>query len=211
MTIQTLPNIQAYPTASFLAYPFRRVCSHPLHHFSHASHSTMFLWWQLCHSFPATQWLPAPPVSCPYHMHWCKCTSFGLVTPSLFFFFLEEEGVGKALIPIQPFLGISMISNSSISLVTLLLHGSPSPTFTGMGDQGTLPAHHPTESGILPPGLSLASLVSSLSPFNSSLKPFQWVLLTPEQRSSSPLETDESCLLPAGLALHKMTRDQKKN
>lgn len=128
-----------------------------------------------------------------------------------FFFFLEEEGVGKALIPIQPFLGISMISNSSISLVTLLLHGSPSPTFTGMGDQGTLPAHHPTESGILPPGLSLASLVSSLSPFNSSLKPFQWVLLTPEQRSSSPLETDESCLLPAGLALHKMTRDQKKN
>lgn len=55
---------------SFLVCPFPRVYHHPLHHSSDASHPTMSLGWQLCHSFPP----PGSHVHCPRCKHWGRCT-----------------------------------------------------------------------------------------------------------------------------------------
>ena len=141
----------------------------------------MFPWWPLYHSFPAAQWLPAPPVWCPCCVHWRRCTSVGLLIPP----FLG----GEVLIPMWPFSGTSLVSNTSITLVSLLPHGSPSPTSTEMADWRTLWAHCPSNTVMPPSGLSLVSLVLSLFPFKSSFNLFQWALLTPVQRSFSPFET----------------------
>ena len=92
-----------------------------------------------------------------------------------------------------------MVSNTSITLVSLLTHGSLSPASTEMADQRASLGHHPSIIGVLPPGLSLASLVLSSSPFKCSLKLFQRALLMPVQRSFALFEPGVPRLLPAGL------------
>lgn len=64
-----------------------------------------------------------------------------------------------------------MVSNTLVTLASLLLHGSPSSTST---ENQTKESHkHTIPYGMPPPGLYLLSLVLSLSPFSSSLKVFQ--------------------------------------
>lgn len=64
-TIKTVPSITGLPhLLSFLAYPFWRVYTHPLQLFSCVSHPTTLLSWQMCHSFPSAQWLPAAAACC---------------------------------------------------------------------------------------------------------------------------------------------------
>lgn len=109
-----------------------------------------------------------------------------------------------------PFSGISMISSASISLVSLLLHGSPYPTSTGTGDQRIFLTHHQTNIGILSPGLSPVSLILSFYSFKSSLKLFQWALLTSVEKSFFPLWNSVSCVINNPMS-YKMTHDQKKN
>lgn len=89
---------------------------------------------------------------------------------------------GQTPVLMWPYSGSSVVSNISIILVSLLQYGSPSPISTETPEQKSLPAHHPSNIIVLPPGLSLARLVLSHFPFKSSSKLFQWVLLTPVQR-----------------------------
>jgi len=116
---------------------------------------------------------------------------------------------GKASIPMRPFSGTSVVSNTTINLTPLLLHGSPSPTSAGMADQKSSRAHCPSHTGVPLPGLSLACLLLTLSPFKSGLKLFQSALLTPAQGPFSPFETGVPCLLPAGLVSCKPIHYQR--
>lgn len=56
--------------------------------------------------------------------------------------------------------------NTSISLVSLLPHGSPSPISTETADERTSPAHHRSHTGVLPPGF-LQACFHPLPPSNS--------------------------------------------
>jgi len=101
-------------------------------------------------------------------------------------------------------LRLYVVPNTLITLPSVLLHGSPSPAATEMTDRQT-EGHCPSDIGVLHTGLSLASLVLSLSPFKSSVKLFQWALLTPVQRCLSPCETGVPHMLPAGLVSRRPT------
>lgn len=90
---------------SCFAHTFWRVYSNPLQQFSCGCHPIMSLCWQLCHSFPAAQWLPALPV---WWLCCCsRCISVGLSIPPLFW--------GRQVIPTWLFLGTSVISNTSLT------------------------------------------------------------------------------------------------
>lgn len=115
---------------------------------------------------------------------------------------------GQTPVLMWPYSGSSVVSNISIILVSLLQYGSPSPISTETPEQKSLPAHHPSNIIVLPPGLSLARLVLSHFPFKSTSKLFQWVLLTPVQRLFSQFETGTPHLSPSGLVLCKLTHDQ---
>lgn len=68
-TLKTVPNTQGCPSASFW-----RVYSHPSQPSSSVSHPKND---GSC-SFPAAQWLPAPPVCCLCCVQGCRCISLGI-------------------------------------------------------------------------------------------------------------------------------------
>lgn len=92
---------------SYFAYPFWRVYSNPLQHCSCESHPTMSSCWQLCHRFPAAQWLPALPVWWPCCVLCSRCILVGLLIPPHFW--------GRQVIPTWLFSGTSAISNTSVT------------------------------------------------------------------------------------------------
>lgn len=96
-----------------------------------------------------------------------------------------------------------MVSNTSVSLVSLLSCRSPYPSSTERADQRTLIAHHLSNMGVPPPGLSLASLFFSLSHFKSSLKVFA-IRDTPSAYSPAPTAPSLSRGVPGpGLSFHR--------
>lgn len=81
-----------------------------------------------------------------------------------------------------------MVSNRSITLSSLLLHRSPSLSLSPLKQQDWRLHYHIVLwhwHGTL--RSTLGSLMLSLSLFKSTLKVFQWALLSPAQRSCSPL------------------------
>lgn len=81
------------------------------------------------------QGFPAPPLCCSCYGHWSKSTLVGLMILPVF--------SGKALIPPWPYSRASMVSNTSVTLASLLLCGCPSSTSTETSDQRISPTHHP--------------------------------------------------------------------
>lgn len=77
---------------------------------------------------------------------------------------------------LRNFCGFNHINNPCVFADTWISISTSSET----ADWRTLLAHCPSNTGMTP-GLSLVVLFFSLSPFNSSLKVFQWALLSPAQ------------------------------
>lgn len=86
----------------------------------------------------------------------------------------------EALISTWLFSGASMVSSTSVTPVSLLI------SIPWLYWDRTSPEHHPSNTGMLPPGF-VVSLVFSLPTCKFSLQLFQWVLLTAVLRSFSPL------------------------
>lgn len=103
---------------------------------------------------------------------------------------------GEAPVPMWLFSGTFMDSDTSTTPASLLLHGSPSPTFTERQTSTLFIKHYyPTCSSLV---------VLSFSFFKSSLNLFQWIVITPVPRPFSPFGTCVLHLSPAGLMLCKL-------
>lgn len=107
----------------------------------------------------------------PWCMHWCRCTLSELSIPPSF---LRET----PLIPVWPFSCASVISNTLVTLVTLLLHACPFPICSYTAERPKDLASTPCPKLChAAPGCYIVSLDLALSPSKSSLKLSWWVLL----------------------------------
>lgn len=147
-------------------------------HFS--SHPTMFPWWHLYDSFPQLQ----NEFQLLLFVVYAVCIGVDALQLGYGSHHLFMERSSNSFVTIlRHFCGFWHINNPCVFAARWIsipyLHW----------DSRTSLACCPSNIGVVPPGLSLVSLFSSLFPFKSSLKLFPWALQTPVQRSCPPFET----------------------